>query len=77
VALIQVHHLGRPSPAEPWLREHARLVGHKIYDGDRAALSGDVASLSPLLLRALEQDQLVEVFYFEPIEGATSFSARR
>jgi dolichyl-phosphate-mannose-protein mannosyltransferase len=77
VALIQVHHLGRASPAEPWLREHARLVGHKIYDGDRAALSGDIASLSPLLLRALEQDQLVEVFYFEPIEGATSFSARR
>jgi hypothetical protein len=77
VALIQVHHLGRASPAEPWLREHARLVGHKVYDGDRAALTGDVASLSPLLLRALEQDQLVEVFYFEPIEGATSFSARR
>jgi hypothetical protein len=77
VALIQVHHLGRASPAEPWLREQARLVGHQVYDGDRAALSGDVASLSPLLLRALERDQLVEVFYFEPIEGATSFSARR
>jgi 4-amino-4-deoxy-L-arabinose transferase-like glycosyltransferase len=77
VALVQVHHLGRASPAEPWLREHAKLVGHQVYDGDRAALTSDVASLSPLLLRALEQNQLVEVFYFEPIAGATSFSARR
>jgi hypothetical protein len=77
VALIQVHHLGRASPAEPWLREHARLVGHRIYDGDRAALTADVASLSPLLLHALEQDQLVEVFYFEPTDGATFVTARR
>jgi mannosyltransferase len=77
VALIQVHHLGKASPAEPWLRAHARLVGHQVYDGDRAALSGDIESLSPSLLRALQGDQLVEVFYFEPIDGATFSPARR
>jgi hypothetical protein len=77
VALVQVHNLAQPSPAEPWLRKHARLAGHKVYDGRRAALSGDVASLSPQLLRALEQDQLVEVLYFEPTEGAASFAVRR
>jgi hypothetical protein len=77
LALIQVHHLGRASPAEPWLRAHARLTGHKVYDGDRAALAGDVASLSPQLLRALQGDQLVEVFYFEPTDGAVFFPARR
>jgi hypothetical protein len=77
VALIQVHHLGKPSPAEPWLRAHARLVGHKVYDGGRAALTADIASLSPALLRALQGDQLVEVFYFEPTDGAMFFPARR
>jgi hypothetical protein len=77
VALIQVHHLGVPSPAEPWLRRHARLIGHQVYDGDRAALSSDVASLTPPLLRALQADQLVEVFYFAPIDGATFSPARR
>ena len=77
VALIQVHHLGKASPAEPWLRRHARLIGHQVYDGDRAALTSDVASLPPPLLRALQDDQLVEVFYFEPTDGATFFPARR
>lgn len=77
VALIQVHHLGKASPAEPWLRQHARLTGHQVYDGDRAALTGDVAALAPPLLRALQEDQLVEVFYFEPIDGATFSPARR
>ena len=77
MALIQVHHLGKASPAEPWLRRHARLIGHQIYDGDRAALTSDVASLPPPLLRALQDDQLVEVFYFEPTDGATFFPARR
>jgi len=77
VALVQVHHLGKASLAEPWLRAHARLTGHQVYDGDRAALTGDVASLTPPLLRALQADQLVEVFYFEPIDGSTFFPARR
>jgi hypothetical protein len=77
VALVQVHHLGRASPAESWLREHARLAAHQVYDDGRTALIDDVASLSPQRLRALEQDLLVEVFYFEPIEGAGSFAARR
>jgi len=77
VALIQVHHLDQASPAEPWLRQHARLRGHRVYDSDRAALTTDVASLTPPLLRAWQGDQLVEVFYFEPIDGATFFPARR
>lgn len=77
VALVQVHHLGKASAAEPWLRSHAKLVGHMVYDGDRAALTADVASLSPFLLRALRADQLVEVFYFAPTDGATFFPARR
>jgi hypothetical protein len=77
VALIQVHHLGKASPTEPWLRAHARLTGHKVYDGERAALTSDLASLAPAVLRALREDQLVEVFYFEPIDGAAFFPARR
>jgi mannosyltransferase len=76
-ALIQVHHLGKTSPAEPWLREHARAAGHMVYDSDRAALTDDVASLSPSLLRDLREGKLVEVFYFEPTDGATFFPARR
>jgi hypothetical protein len=77
VALIQVHHLDKPSPAEPWLREHAKLTGHQVYDTDRVALTSDVASLPPFLLRDFEGDRLVEVFYFAPTDGATFFPARR
>jgi hypothetical protein len=77
VALIQVHHLDKPSPAEPWLRQHAKLIGHRIYDTDRVALISDVASLPPFLLRDFEEHRLVEAFYFEPSDGATFFPARR
>jgi hypothetical protein len=77
VALIQAHHLDKPSPAEPWLRQHAKLIGHRIYDTDRVALINDVASLPLFLLRDFEENRLVEVFYFEPIDGATFFPARR
>ena len=75
VALVQVHHLGQASPAEPWLREHARLVAHRVYDGERGLRSPPTSARCPrLLLDALHQDQLVEVFYFEPTDGATFFS---
>jgi hypothetical protein len=77
VALIQVHHLDQPSPAEPWLREHAKLTGHLVYDTDRVALTSDVASLPPFLLRDFDGDRLVEVLYFEPIDGTTFSPARR
>jgi 4-amino-4-deoxy-L-arabinose transferase-like glycosyltransferase len=76
VALVQVHNLAQPSPAEPWLREHARLVAHRVYDGEVDAFPPDIGSLSPLLLDALHQDKLVEVFYFEPTDGGTFFSTR-
>jgi hypothetical protein len=32
VALVKIHDLHRPSPAEAWLREHARLIGRDIFN---------------------------------------------
>ncbi|MBA3892073.1 MAG: glycosyltransferase family 39 protein [Gemmatimonadales bacterium] len=82
VALVQVHNIGQPSSAEPWLRTHRRLAGRRVYDGTRDALSPDLASLSPAMQAALAQHRLVEIFYFEPIEfepieGPSVVPARR
>jgi hypothetical protein len=65
VALVQVHNLGRASPAESWLREHERLAGRKVYDGDLDAMTSDLESLSPVMQTALKEHRLIEVFYFE------------
>jgi hypothetical protein len=32
VALVKIHDLHRPSPAEAWLREHARLMRRDIFN---------------------------------------------
>jgi 4-amino-4-deoxy-L-arabinose transferase-like glycosyltransferase len=36
VALVKVHDLHRPSPVEPWLREHARLIRRDTFKGSGA-----------------------------------------
>jgi hypothetical protein len=77
VALVQVHNIGQPSPAEPWLREHRRLAVRKIYDGGRDALTSDLESLSPPMQAALAEHRLVEIFYFEPTEVPVAAPARR
>jgi hypothetical protein len=77
VALVQVHNIGQPSSAEPWLREHRRPAERKVYDGTRDALTSDLESLSPTMRAALMQHRLVEIFYFEPIDGAAAAPARR
>jgi 4-amino-4-deoxy-L-arabinose transferase-like glycosyltransferase len=71
VALVQVHNLSQPSPAEPWLRSHARLTRHEVYAGSRDAFTTDTTSLSPEKLAALRKHQLFEIFYFEPSDGTT------
>ena len=76
VALVQVHNVGLASPAEGWLHEHARLTDRRVYDGTADALSSELDSLPPAMRTALLEHRLVEVFYFEPTEGAT-FAARR
>lgn len=71
VALVQVHNLSQPSPAEPWLRSHARLTRHEMYDGSKNAFTTDTSSLSPEKILALGKHQLFEIFYFEPSDGTT------
>jgi uncharacterized membrane protein len=75
VALVQVHNLDQPSPAEPWLRAHARLVRHEIYDAPRDRLTTDLADLSPDRRALLPLHRLYEVFYFAPIDGEIFFSS--
>jgi uncharacterized membrane protein len=77
VALVQVHNIGLASPAERWLLEHGRLIDRRIYDGGSDALTWELDSLPPGMRAALLAHQLVEISYFEPIEGAAFTSARR
>jgi hypothetical protein len=77
VALVQVHNIGQASPAEAWLREHGRLSDRRIYLGTTDALTSNIDSLPPLLRTALHEHRLVEIFYFEPIEGTAFAAARR
>ena len=76
VALVQVHHLSQPAPAEAWLRQHARLVYHEIYNGelDRMMMA-DTVTWKPEGLEALRKHQMTEIFYFEPeTTGPFSFT---
>jgi hypothetical protein len=77
VALVQVHNVGRASPAESWLREHGRLTDRRIYDGAMDALTSNLDSLSPVMRTALVEHRLVEISYFEPRAGAGFAETRR
>jgi len=77
VALVQVHNISLASPAERWLREHCRLSERRIYDGNIDSLTSELDSLPPDMRAALVAHQLVEVSYFEPIDGAAFTAARR
>jgi hypothetical protein len=77
VALVQVHNIGLVSPAERWLQEHGRLTDRRIYDGTTDALTWELDALPPAFRAALLAHQLVEISYFEPIDGAGFASARR
>ncbi|MBA3554597.1 MAG: glycosyltransferase family 39 protein [Gemmatimonadales bacterium] len=69
VALVQIHSLARPSPAEPWLREHARLVRREAYIGPLDSLTTDLEALPADHATALREHRLIEIFYFEPREA--------
>jgi 4-amino-4-deoxy-L-arabinose transferase-like glycosyltransferase len=77
VALVQVHHLSQPALAEAWLRRHARLVHHEIYNGelDRMMMA-DTVTWNPAGLEALRKHQMTEIFYFEPETSGPFFSTR-
>ena len=77
VALVQVHNIGLAAPAERWLREHGRLTDRRIYDGNTDTLTSELDDLSPVMHTALQEHRLVEIFYFEPTDGAAFTSARR
>jgi hypothetical protein len=77
VALVQVHNIGLAAPAERWLREHGRLTDRRIYDGNTDTLTSELDDLSPVMRTALQEHRLVEIFYFEPTDGAAFTSARR
>jgi hypothetical protein len=77
VALVQVHHLSQPAPAEAWLRQHARLVYHEIYNGERdRMMMADTVTWTPAGLEALRKHQMTEIFYFEPETNGPFFSTR-
>ena len=77
VALVQVHHLSQPAPAEPWLRQHARLVYHEIYNGElNRMMMADTVTWTPAGLEALRKHQMTEIFYFEPETSGPFFSTR-
>jgi hypothetical protein len=75
VALVQVHSLARSSPAEPWLREHARLVRREVYLGSEDAFTTDLDSLPADHVAALREHRLIEIFYFVPRGGEVFFAA--
>jgi hypothetical protein len=37
-ALVKIHYLGEPAPAEPWLREHARFLGEDRFPASKAEI---------------------------------------
>lgn len=77
VALVQVHNLSQPSPADVWLRRHARLVHREIYNGERDfMMMTDTVTFTPAGLQALRNHQMVEMFYFEPNDGRSFFPTR-
>jgi hypothetical protein len=77
VALVQVHHLSQPAPAEAWLRRHARLVYHEIYNGELdRMMTADTVTWTPAGLDALRKHHMTEIFYFEPDTNTPSFSTR-
>ncbi|MEP6688556.1 MAG: glycosyltransferase family 39 protein [Gemmatimonadales bacterium] len=76
LALIQVHNLAQPAPAEAWLRANARLERREIYDGAADRLTSDTTALNPMLLAALREHKLIEIFYFAPANGDEFFPAR-
>ncbi len=73
VALVQIHSLAGRSPAEPWLRDHARLVRHEAYIGMWDSLTADLEHLPPDHAEWLRANQLIEVLYFEPRVGEVFF----
>jgi 4-amino-4-deoxy-L-arabinose transferase-like glycosyltransferase len=77
VALVQVHHLSQPAPVEPWLRQHASLVYHEIYNGElNRMMMADTVTWTPAGLEALRKHQMTEIFYFEPETKGPFFSTR-
>ena len=77
MALVQVHHLSQPAPAEAWLRQHARLVYHEIYNGElNRMMMADTVTWTPAGLEALRKHQMTELFYFEPDTSGPFFSTR-
>jgi 4-amino-4-deoxy-L-arabinose transferase-like glycosyltransferase len=76
VALVQVHNMAQPAPAEPWLRQHSRLTGREIFDGSLDTLTADTTGLPPSLLAALREHKLIEIFYFAPASGDTLVPTR-
>lgn len=79
LALVQVHNLAEPAPAEPWLREHSHLTRRELFDGALDVLTTDTAGLPPSQLAAMHEHKLIEVFYFDfaPASGATLVPTRR
>lgn len=77
LALVQVHNLAQPAPAEAWLRAHARLERREIYDGAADRLTTDTTTLSPQLLAAMREHKLIEILYFAPASGDAFFPVRR
>jgi mannosyltransferase len=73
VALVQIHSPAGRSPAEPWLKEHARLVRHEAYIGMWDSLTTDLEHLPPDHAAWLRADQLIEVLYFAPRVGDVFF----
>jgi 4-amino-4-deoxy-L-arabinose transferase-like glycosyltransferase len=71
LALVQVHNMAQPAPAEPWLREHSRLTRREIFDGAQDRLTADTTGLPPPQLAALREHKLIEIFYFAPANGET------
>jgi len=76
LALVQVHNLAQPAPAEPWLRAHPRLARHEIYDGALDTLTTDTIGLPPSQLAAMHEHKLIEVLYFAPASGERFDSVR-
>lgn len=77
LALVQVHNMAQPAPAEPWLRRHTRLTSREIFDGALDTLTSDTTRLTPVLLAALQQHKLIEIFYFAPASGEALVPTRR
>lgn len=76
LALVQVHNLAQPAPADAWLRAHARLERREIYDGAADRFTTDTTTLAPQLLAAMHEHKLIEILYFAPASGESFFPVR-